>query len=142
MKAERLVVDTNVLIAALLAPASTPRRLVDLILQHDVDILMSEGTFRELETRLDRPKFDRYRDREAWDVFLAEWLELAIWHEDAGTAAGVLRDPDDDKFLALGVAGQADAIITGDADLLLLGDYDGIPIVTPARFLQGWLDIG
>jgi putative PIN family toxin of toxin-antitoxin system len=140
MKAERLVVDTNVLIAALLAPASTPRRLVDLILQRGVDVLMSEQTFRELETRLERPKFDRYRDREAWDVFLAEWLELTIWHEDAGTATGVSRDPDDDKFLALATAGQADAIITGDSDLLLLGAYDGIPIVTPAQFLRSWLD--
>jgi putative PIN family toxin of toxin-antitoxin system len=138
MKAERVVVDTNVLIAALLAPASTPRRVVDLILQRGVDVLMSEQTFRELETRLERPKFDRYRDREAWEVFLAEWLELAVWHEDAGTAEGVSRDPDDDKFLALAAAGHADAIITGDADLLLLGAYDGIPIVTPAKFFQEW----
>lgn len=137
MKAERLVVDTNVLIAALLAPASTPGRLVEWILRHNLDILMSEETFRELETRLERPKFDRYRDRQAWGVFLAELVEPATWHEDAGTAVGASRDPHDDKFLALAAPGQADAIITGDSDLLVLGMYDGIPIVTRAQFLHG-----
>ena len=62
--------------------------------------------------------------------------ELALWHEDAGTATGTSRDVDDDKFLALAVTGQADAIISGDGDLLELVVHEGIPILTPAQFLQ------
>jgi putative PIN family toxin of toxin-antitoxin system len=111
---------------------------VTAVLDHGLDILMSEATFAELVSRLERPKFDRYREPEAWNTFLSELVELALWHEDAGTAIGVCRDADDDTFLALAVTGQADAIISGDRDLLELGTHEGIPILTPAQFLDEW----
>lgn len=136
MKAERLVIDSNVWIAALLSPAGTARQLVDTVLDHEIEILMSESTFAELVSRLDRPKFDRYRDPESWNSFLTALVELALWHEDAETATGASRDADDDKFLALAVTGQAEAIISGDRDLLELVSHEGIPILTPAQFLQ------
>ena len=82
------------------------------------------------------PKFDRYREPEAWNVFLSELVELALWFEDAGTAIGICRDADDDKFLALAVTGRADEIVSGDSDLLELGVHEGIPILSPAQFLK------
>jgi putative PIN family toxin of toxin-antitoxin system len=136
MKAERLVIDSNVWIAALISPAGTARQMVDAVLDHEIDILMSESTFAELVSRLDRPMFDRYREPESWNAFLAALVELSLWHEDAGTAIGASRDAEDDKFLALAVTGQADAIISGDRDLLELIVHDGVPILTPAQFLQ------
>ena len=136
MKVERLVIDSNVWIAALISPTGTARQLVDAVLDYDIDILMSESTFGELVSRLDRPKFERYREPEAWNLFLSELVELALWHGDAGTATGLSRDADDDKFLGLAVTGQAGAIISGDSDLLELVTYEGIPILTPAQFLQ------
>lgn len=136
MKAERLVIDSNVWIIALISPAGTARQLVDAVLDNDIDILMSEATFTELVSRLDRPKFDRYREPEAWNLFLSELVELALWHEDAGTATGIFRDADDDKFLALAATGQADAIISVDGDLLELVAHEGIPVLTPAQFLR------
>jgi putative PIN family toxin of toxin-antitoxin system len=136
MKAERLVIDSNVWIAALISPTGTARQLLDAVLDLDIDILMSESTFAELASRLDRPKFDRYREPETWNLFLSELVELAQWHEDAGSATGTSRDADDDKFLALAVTGQADAIISGDSDLLELVTHEGIPVLTPAQFLQ------
>jgi putative PIN family toxin of toxin-antitoxin system len=140
MKVERLVIDSNVWIAALISHTGTARQLVDAVLDRGIDILLSESTFGELASRLDRPKFDRYREPEAWNLFLSELVELALWHEDAGTATGVSRDVDDDKFLALAVNGQADAIISGDRDLLELVAHEGIPILTPAQFLQRLLE--
>ena len=47
------------------------------------------------------------------------------------------RDPTDDKFLELAVGGNADSIVSDDADLLALNPFRGIPIVTPAPFVQG-----
>ncbi len=47
------------------------------------------------------------------------------------------RDTKDDKFLEVAVNGQADFIITGDADLLVLNPFRDVPIVTPATFLSG-----
>lgn len=136
MKAERLVIDSNVWIAALISPTGTARQLLDAVLDLDIDILMSESTFAELASRLDRPKFDRYREPESWNLFLSELVEVALWHEDAGSATGTSRDADDDKFLALAVTGQVDAIISGDSDLLDLVTHEGIPVLTPAQFLQ------
>ena len=49
----------------------------------------------------------------------------------------VCRDPKDDKFLELAVNGRADVIVSGDADLLTLGPFRGIPVLTPAAFVQG-----
>ena len=136
MKAERLVIDSNVWIAALISPAGTARQMVDAILAREIDIVMSETTFAELVSRLDRPKFNRYREPESWNSFLTALVELALWHDDAGTAIGASRDADDDKFLALAVTGEADAIISGDHDLLDLIAHEGIPIFATAQFLQ------
>ena len=46
------------------------------------------------------------------------------------------RDPRDDKFLDVALAGEAAAIISGDKDLLVLTPWHGIPILTPAEFLM------
>lgn len=86
MKTERLVIDSNVWIAALISPAGTARQLVDAVLYQDIEILMSESTFKELVSRLGRPKFNRYREPGSWNAFLTALVELALWHEDAGTA--------------------------------------------------------
>jgi uncharacterized protein len=131
-----LVIDSNVWIAALIWPTGTARQLVDAVLDGEIDILMSESTFAEL-VGLDweRSKFDRHREPEVWNLFLSELVELALWHGDAATAVGISRDAEDDKFLALAVTGQADAIISGDSDLLDLGSHEGIPELTPMQLL-------
>ena len=46
------------------------------------------------------------------------------------------RDPRDDKFLEAAIHGQADAIVTGDLDLLALDPFHGVRILTPAAFLE------
>jgi putative PIN family toxin of toxin-antitoxin system len=53
----------------------------------------------------------------------------------------VCRDPDDDAILALAKAGDADAVVTGDDDLLVLHPWDGLPILRPREFWS-WADAG
>ena len=55
--------------------------------------------------------------------------------EDRGPAPGVCRDPDDDYLLGCAVAGAADYLVTGDEDLLAVGRYQGLAIVTAREFL-------
>jgi putative PIN family toxin of toxin-antitoxin system len=67
------------------------------------------------------------------------WLEDLLARAEMVTIAAPVaacRDPTDDKFLELAVSGHADLIVSGDADLLVLTPFRGIPIVTPAIFLQ------
>lgn len=54
------------------------------------------------------------------------------------TAVTACRDPRDDKFLSLAFAGEADLIITGDDDLLVLHPFQGVSIVTPRQFLDSY----
>jgi putative PIN family toxin of toxin-antitoxin system len=101
----------------------------------DIDILISESTFDELVSLLDRPKFDRCRELESWNSFAMALVELVLLHEDAGKGTGISRYVDDEKFLALAVSGQADVIISSDRDLLDLVPHKENPIPTPARLL-------
>ena len=48
----------------------------------------------------------------------------------------ICRDPKDDKILELAISGNADCIVTGDDDLLVLNPFREVAIVTPADFLQ------
>jgi putative PIN family toxin of toxin-antitoxin system len=130
---ERVVVDTHALISRLLLPQSVPGCAVRLVVDEG-QLLISEATMDELADVLARSKFDPYvtlEDRQQFVRLLgrvAEWVPVLAELQ-------ACRDPKDDKFLALGVTGQADIIITGDDDLLILNPFQGITIVTPADYL-------
>lgn len=134
MKADRVVVDTNVLISALLAPVGKPAEVMRQLAASEATLLLSRVTFLELACRLARPKFDRYRTPEQMDRYL-EWLtELAEWVKPSIRISDC-RDPDDNRFLEVLVAGEGDVLITGDSDLLALDPYEGKTILAPAGFL-------
>ena len=134
MTVERVVVDTNVLISALLVPTGTPSQVMGQFATAGSTLLLSRITFLELASRLARPKFDRYRTPEQMDRYL-EWLaELAEWVKPSIRITDC-RDPDDNRFLEVLVAGDGNLLITGDRDLLELHPYEGRAIITPAEFL-------
>lgn len=134
MRADRLVVDSNVLISALLSPTGTPRYVLDQLAAEASTLLFSQESFAELAVRLAKPKFDPYRSIEQMASFL-DWLaELGEWVEPA-LRIEACRDNDDDKFLAIALSGEAGCLITGDFDLLVLDPFENLPILTPARFL-------
>ncbi len=134
MRAERVVLDTNVLISAVLQPKGPPRAAVDAVRTAGGILLFSEQTFDELRTRLERPKFDRYVSREGRALFLVQLDAVSEWVAITDTKMGC-RDPDDDKLLETAMIGEADCLITGDRDLLVMSPFHDIPIVTPADFL-------
>lgn len=134
MRAERLVVDTNVLISATLRPHGQPRRVLERARSINGALLFCDETFDELRSRLGRSKFDAYVSRGARAVFLAQLTMVAEWVSIAGGKLGC-RDPDDDKLLETALAGGADCLVTGDRDLLEMDPFRGIPALTPAVFL-------
>lgn len=89
----------------------------------------------ELADVLARSKFDSYlslADRQGFVLRLGRIAELVT----ISRRIAVCRDPNDDRVLEVAVNGQAEAIITGDKDLLSLGPYEGIEIIDPARYLS------
>lgn len=135
MKADRTVVDTNVLISAALRPEGRPRRVLDVIRRCNGVLLFSDETARELSDRLRGSKFDRYVSQEIRAVYLAQLMAVSEWIAIASAKLGC-RDPDDDKFLETALTGDADCIITGDRDLLEMSPFHGIPILQPSDFLN------
>ncbi len=134
MRADRVVLDTNVLISALLQPKGPPRAAIDAVRAAGGVLLFSEPTFDELRTRLERPKFDRYVSREGRALFLVQLDAVSERVSITGARMGC-RDPDDDKLLETAMMGEAGCLVTGDRDLLVMSPFREIPILSPADFL-------
>ncbi|HEU0228994.1 MAG TPA: putative toxin-antitoxin system toxin component, PIN family [Burkholderiaceae bacterium] len=139
MRIERAVIDTNVLISAALSPRSAPAQIVDCLLRH-ATLVFSRETFEELETRLWRPKFDRYLDIDRRRLLLHDFAAVAQWVDlPVSPRPTYSRDPDDDVFLHTALLGKAEWLVSGDRDLLELaaGDW-GFEILSPAQALKKW----
>ena len=134
MTKERVVLDNNLLISGLLLAASIPGRVFHLVLKSG-EILVSEATLNELADVLSRSKFDRYisiKDRQEFLRLLSRVANIVpITYK-----IHACRDPKDDMLLEVAVNGEAQAIMTGDQDLLSLNPFHGIPIVTPAKYIK------
>lgn len=125
----RIVLDANVVIAAFAS-----RGLCDSILEYCLanhEIILSDHLLGEIRKNLRRkiklpaPTISRIIS------FLRD--NSTIFHPVL-LSPDLCRDPDDIKVLGLSSAAKADYIVTGDKDLLILGKFAGIPIITPRAF--------
>ena len=130
----RFVIDTNVLISALLFKSSVPFRAIALAEKQGI-ILYSEATLKELERVLNRSKFDKYLSQEERQVFLLKFIGSSQL-VNITEKISVCRDEKDNKFLELAVSGNANLILTGDLDLLVLNPFQSIEILTPEQFID------
>ena len=129
----RCVLDTNVIISALLLPHSKPRLALNRAFQQGI-VLISAATLAEVYEVLDRLKFRPYVSEEDARLFVSVLVRDAEWvAADAKVTA--CRDKKDDKFLEVAVSGRATHIITGDSDLLDLDPFQDIRIISPQSFL-------
>jgi uncharacterized protein len=129
-----IVVDTSVLISALLKPHSVPAQALEVARTH-FKIAVSTETLTELTKVLSRDYLARYRTVDERETFLVLYSELA---EIIAVTEHVTdcRDPKDNKFLDLALAANARMLVSSDSDLLVLHPYRNIDIVTPSMFLQ------
>ena len=133
------VVDTSVLVSAFLFPQSVPGRVLRLAAEGVYTLHFSPIILEELKRSLRNP---RLRNSYACtDEQIEAWC--ATLHETGNCIAGplpdiagVCRDPDDDHVIAAAVAVRAEAIVTGDKDLLVLGRYRDIRILAARDFLD------
>jgi uncharacterized protein len=129
----RFVLDTNVIVSALLLSGSVPRQAFDKVLTEGKP-LVSPPVILELIEVLSRKQFNKYLLEEERMRFLVGLLKEAELLDNTETISEC-RDPKDNKFLELAFSGKADCIISGDHDLLVLNPFREIPIVTPKGFL-------
>lgn len=117
-----------------------PHRLLPLAEAEERTLPTTPAIMDELREVLGRAKFSlRLRIlRTSVAELMESILSLIEMIPHLSVEPVIKRDPDDDKFLACALAGQADWIISGDDHLLSLKHYKGIPIVTPRQFLRSW----
>ncbi|MFM1843741.1 MAG: hypothetical protein RLZZ490_2484 [Cyanobacteriota bacterium] len=131
---QNYVLDTNIIVSALLFKNSQPRRALDKA-KHQGTILMSPLIWEEITEVLKRPKFERYVSSVERDLFIIWFGELVRFVEITQKVTAC-RDAKDDKFLELAINGNAELIVSGDQDLLVLNPFRGISIITVKDFLE------
>lgn len=126
----RIVFDTNVVIAGVVATGLCSEVLEAHLPLHEP--VLSQVLWDELVTSL-QEKFELAIENLP---ILELYRRHALWVEPQPLPAPICRDSDDDWVLATAAAGDATLIVTGDDDLLTLGSYRGIEIVSPRQFLE------
>jgi putative PIN family toxin of toxin-antitoxin system len=134
---QRIVLDTNVLVAAAYAPGSSSRKIVEASLAGRLEVVVSPAVLKEYHAILPRA----VRKPEGYDQIL-RLLEQAKVAQLASVPKVVAEDPDDDKFVATAVAGGVDALVTNDRHLLALDPHQTIRILRPATFARHLEDGG
>ncbi len=128
----RVVVDTNVIVSALLKPTSVPDRAIEALWAHGATVLYDARVADEYRSVLGRPKFASI-DRGRIDDMLALFFSRG---HDVGQVApwqGALTDEDDRIFVELALFAAADAIVTGNIKDYPLGL--GFDVFPPATLL-------
>jgi uncharacterized protein len=122
----KIVFDTNVLFAAFVAHGTCAGLYEECLA--GARMVVSPAILEELREKLvSKAKISAIEAREVVSAVSADAEVVPI----SPLAHPVCRDPDDDMVLATALAGKADAIVTGDQDLLVLGKFEGIPILSP-----------
>jgi len=134
----RAVLDTNALLSGLLSPLGTPAQIIHRWQQGDFLLLTSPALLAELRRVLHYP---RIAERLGWSdeehaQFVRSFETLALVTPGKLRLPGVTRDSQDDPVVACAVKGEAGFIVSGDRDLLVLGVYRGVRMVTPREFLS------
>ena len=129
-----IVIDTNVLISAGLLPQSKTAQVLALAIEHFV-IAQNRDTWHELETRIARPRFDRYFGESGRLRHLVQ-IAQSIQRFEISSAVSVSRDKTDDKFIELANDAGASILISGDPDLKDVKAYKGVEILSPAQFFE------
>jgi putative PIN family toxin of toxin-antitoxin system len=130
----KAVLDTNVLLSGLMYPSSIPGRIVEAWVIGRFDLVISYAQLAEISRTLSYPKIRKITrwDDAKTDAFLRQLLLRAELVETQDTAVEVVADPTDTPILDSLVVSGAEALVTGDNDLLALREK--YPIVTPAEF--------
>jgi uncharacterized protein len=135
---KRVVVDTNVVLSALLFSKGRVTSIRDAWQTSRIQPIVSRAIAEELIGALDYPKFKLETAEK--QILLAAYLPYCETLTQPATRARLpkCRDTDDQKFLLLAAAAKADALVTGDKDLLALRENTPFAIVTPAALITSF----
>jgi hypothetical protein len=132
-----VVLDTNVIISALLSPGGPPAEIVRRWEGDEFEVVTSLPLIAELERVLAYPQVRRYLKVSEDEIaaFVRRMRTVATAVEPQMTLDVIEADPDDNRVLECAATGGAAYIVSGDEHLLGLGEYEQIIILNPVSFL-------
>ena len=136
----RAVADANVLVSAAIArsPQAPSVLTLDAALDGRAELVTSPLLLREITSVLSRPRLRKYVSADEATRFVADLAaQTTLLVDPPGPNQTVCRDPHDDYLVALAEASRADAIITGDLDLLAIDPGQlAVEVITPRQFVE------
>lgn len=135
----RVVVDTNVLISGLFGIKNSPSsQILNAVRTQKIILVTSPIILEEIGEVINRDRIVKLTKMSLGERvnFMDKLIERSDITAGKQLSQIVGRDTKDDKFLACAVESKADYIVTGDKDLLIFKEYEGIKIVTPREFLE------
>ncbi len=129
----RIVIDTNIFVSSFFG--GNPRKIIDLWKNEKITLCLSNAIFDEYIDVLHRIGM---KDEDELEELLSLFSRgFSILFTTKTPKIKIIKDdPDDDKFIECAVALKANAIITGDREILAIKEYMGIKILTPRQFLE------
>jgi len=131
----KVVIDTNVLVSALLKPDSIPELIISLVLENHLILIITEPIVAEYEEVLGRDKF-RSLDRDKVKDFLSRLKAQARWVKPQTLLEIIQIDREDNKFLECAQEANADFLVTGNTKHFPFKMFQKTRIVGPAEFLS------
>ncbi len=131
----RVVVDPNVLIAAVISQSGAPAELLDRWRDGEFDLVVSPKLLEELEDVLLRPKFSELASDDEVRAYAEALAKGGVAFDDPVKPPALTSDPGDDYLVALAVAAGADAIVSGDRHLTELADPP-VAVLIPRALLD------
>ena len=131
----KIVVDTNVLVSALIRPEGIPARILDLIITGQVKIVLDHRIYAEYQDVLLRPEFGFVPG--LVDNLLDFLLQSGERVYTVSTSAA-LPDASDGKFLEVAIDGSADFLVTGNLKHFPPRQRRAVFVVSPREFLNQW----
>ena len=129
----KVVFDTNILVSAVVFPGGRAESALLRVMEERDHLVLSKAILDELLGVLAR-KFSREAEELARIAVLVSDLSLTVRPR---ARLRVVKDDPDNRVLECAVAGRADLIVTGDKELLALGEYRASRIITPREYLDG-----
>lgn len=138
MRKIRAVIDTNVLVSGIISPKGAPRKILNLAKKEIFKTVSSVSINHEVLSALHRDHiYTKYNLTEGTIEDISAFLyEGTILTEDRYAISKIKKDPEDNKFIACALEGEADYIVSGDDHLLRLKHYRGVQIVDAQGFLK------
>lgn len=137
----RIVIDTNILVSAILTPEGNPAKILKLVLEGKLNLIISPAILEETRQVFNYPKLAKLMEknnitRQEVYGFLDKMSRVALITPGKLEINAIPEDPADNKIIACALEGDADFIISGDHHLTDLKIFQGIKIIDPAAFLK------